>query len=63
MGISRTASKDEIKKAYFNLAKQFHPDINKEKGAKEKFSEVGEAYETLGDDSKRKVYDSTGMTG
>ena len=63
LGIKRGASAAEIKKAYFLKAKEFHPDVNKTEGAKEKFAELSAAYETLGDDQKRRVYDSTGMTG
>ena len=48
---------------YFKKAKEFHPDVNKSDGAAAKFAEINEAYEVLGDDSKRRVYDSTGMTG
>ena len=44
-------------------AKKYHPDMNKEKGAKEKFATASNAYETLGDESKRKMYDMTGMSG
>jgi DnaJ-class molecular chaperone len=61
LNISRGASQDEIKKAYFKLAKEYHPDVNKDPGAKEKFATINEAYETLGDEGKRKVYDQTGM--
>ena len=50
LGVSRGASQDEIKKAYFQQAKKYHPDINKDAGAKEKFAEVNDAYETLGDE-------------
>jgi molecular chaperone DnaJ len=63
LGCSRGSSQEEIKKAYFVKAKKFHPDINKDEGAKEKFAEINNAYETLGDDQKKKVYDQTGMTG
>lgn len=63
LGVPRNASKADIKKAYFNSAKKFHPDVNKEAGAKEKFAEINEAYETLGDEQKRQIYDTTGMSG
>jgi DnaJ-class molecular chaperone len=68
LGIKRNASEDEIKKAYFKLAKQHHPDVSKERNAKDKFAEINEyiafnrAYETLSDSSKRKMYDSYGMS-
>lgn len=60
LGVSKTASKEEIKKAYRKLSKQFHPDINKEADASEKFQEVKEAYEVLSDDQKREQYDQFG---
>ena len=63
LGVGRQASPADIKKAYFKLAKEYHPDVNKSAGAKEKFAEINEAYETLGDDSKKRVYDQTGMSG
>ena len=47
LGVSKTASADEIKSAYRNLAKKYHPDINKTEGAAEKFKEINEAYEVL----------------
>ncbi|MFB6469404.1 molecular chaperone DnaJ [Cytobacillus sp. Hz8] len=62
LGVSKTASKDEIKKAYRKLSKQYHPDINKEPDAEEKFKEVKEAYEVLSDDQKRAQYDQFGHT-
>jgi molecular chaperone DnaJ len=63
LGLGKNATKDEIKKSYFKLAKEFHPDVNKAASAKDKFATVNEAYETLSDESKRKIYDQTGMTG
>ena len=57
LGVSKNASQDEIKKAYRKLSKKYHPDINKEPGAEEKYKEVQEAYETLSDEQKRKEYD------
>ncbi len=62
LGVSKSASKDEIKKAYRKLSKKFHPDINKEPDAAEKFKEVKEAYEILSDDQKRAHYDQFGHT-
>lgn len=60
LGLAKGASKDEIKKAYRKLSKQYHPDINKEPGADEKFKEIAEAYEVLSDDQKRARYDQFG---
>ncbi|MBD3109740.1 molecular chaperone DnaJ [Bacillus sp. AGMB 02131] len=62
LGVSKSASKDEIKKAYRKLSKQYHPDINKEPDADEKFKEITEAYEVLSDDQKRAQYDQFGHT-
>jgi molecular chaperone DnaJ len=61
LNVTKGASQDEIKKAYFKLAKEYHPDVNKAPEAKEKFATINEAYETLGDEGKRRVYDQTGM--
>jgi molecular chaperone DnaJ len=63
--VGKTASKDEIKKAYRKLAMKFHPDMNKEnqKEAEEKFKEISEAYEVLVDDDKRARYDQYGHEG
>eukprot|EP00359_Climacostomum_virens_P004596 CAMPEP_0204903082 /NCGR_PEP_ID=MMETSP1397-20131031/4041_1 /ASSEMBLY_ACC=CAM_ASM_000891 /TAXON_ID=49980 /ORGANISM="Climacostomum Climacostomum virens, Strain Stock W-24" /LENGTH=397 /DNA_ID=CAMNT_0052071665 /DNA_START=998 /DNA_END=2191 /DNA_ORIENTATION=+ len=63
LGVPKTASDSEIKKAYFQLAKTLHPDVNKAADAKEKFAAVSEAYETLSNKDKRQMYDTTGMTG
>lgn len=60
LGVSKTASDDEIKRAFRKLAKQYHPDINKEPGAEEKFKEIGEAYAILSDPEKRRQYDQFG---
>ncbi|ANU17002.1 molecular chaperone DnaJ [Planococcus maritimus] len=60
LGVSKDASKEEIKKAYRKLSKQYHPDINKEANASEKFQEVKEAYEVLSDEQKRSQYDQFG---
>jgi len=63
LGVSKDASKEEIKRAYRKLSKQYHPDINKEPGADEKFKEISEAYEVLSDDTKRAQYDQFGHAG
>lgn len=61
LGVDKTATKDDIKKAYRKLAKQHHPDTNKgNKTSEEKFKDISEAYEVLGDDEKRKKYDMFG---
>lgn len=60
MGVERTATTDEIKKAYRKLAHQYHPDISKDPKGKEKFQEVAEAYATLKDPEKRQAYDELG---
>lgn len=64
LGVSSNASSKDIKKAYYQLAKQFHPDTNKgEPTAAKRFQEVSEAYEVLSDDQKRGEYDSFGGAG
>ena len=61
LGVPRSASDAEIKKAFRKLAREYHPDVAKDKKrAEEKFKEVNEAYEVLGDASKRKKYDELG---
>ena len=63
LGVSKSASKDEIKSAFRKLAKKYHPDISKEENAEEKFKEVQEAYSVLSDDNKRRQYDQFGHAG
>jgi molecular chaperone DnaJ len=60
LGLTKGASKEEIKKAYRKLSKQYHPDINKESNAVDKFKEITEAYEVLSDDQKRAQYNQFG---
>jgi curved DNA-binding protein len=61
LGVERTASHDDIRKAFRKLARQYHPDVAKDKKhAEEKFKEINEAYEVLGDAEKRKKYDDLG---
>ena len=58
--VSESASSDEIKKAYRKLARKYHPDVNKEKDAEEKFKEINAAYEVLSDPQKKQQYDQFG---
>lgn len=60
LGVSKDATDAEIKSAFRKLAKKYHPDINKEPGAEQKFKEIGEAYSVLSDPDKRKQYDQFG---
>lgn len=60
LGLTKSATEDEIKKAYLTLARKYHPDVNKESNAAEKFKECAEAYEILSDKSKRANYDQFG---
>ena len=64
LGVSKTASREEIQKAYRQLARKYHPDFNQNdpKGAKEKFQKVQEAFDVLGNQEKRKVYDQFGVS-
>ncbi|XP_063048613.1 dnaJ heat shock protein family (Hsp40) member A3a [Engraulis encrasicolus] len=64
LGVPRTANQKEIKKAYYQMAKKYHPDTNKDDPqAKEKFAQLAEAYEVLSDEGKRKQYDTYGAAG
>src|SRR3954463_9448132 len=60
LGLTKSASKDEIRKAYRKLSKMYHPDLNKEADAVDKFKEVTEAYEVLSDETKKANYDQFG---
>src|SRR5215472_5184680 len=60
LGVPRDASADEIKRAYRKLARQYHPDINPEPSAQERFKEINAAYEVLSDDQKRQIVDLGG---
>ncbi|KAF2301384.1 hypothetical protein GH714_023527 [Hevea brasiliensis] len=63
LGVTKSATGKEIKAAYRRLARQYHPDVNKEPGATEKFKEISAAYEVLSDDKKRALYDQYGEAG
>jgi molecular chaperone DnaJ len=63
LGVARDASDEEIKKAFRKMARKYHPDVNKQAGAEEKFKEVNAAFEVLGDPQKRKLYDEFGPEG
>jgi molecular chaperone DnaJ len=64
LGVSKSASQDEIKKAYRELARKWHPDRNQnDPGAEERFKEIQQAYDTLSDEEKRKQYDAGGRFG
>lgn len=60
LGVTRGASSEEIQRAYRKLARQYHPDVNKDPGAEEKFKEISEAYDVLSDPETRKRYDAFG---
>ena len=60
LGVARNADADTLKRAYRRLARQYHPDVNKDPGAEDKFKEIGRAYEVLSDPEKRQMYDLGG---
>jgi curved DNA-binding protein len=60
LGVARTASADEIQRAYRKLAREYHPDVNADPGAEERFKEISEAYQVLSDPDQRKKYDRFG---
>ena len=60
LGVPRDASNEDIRRAYRKLARQYHPDVNKEPGAEDRFKEISEAYEVLRDEEKRERYDRLG---
>lgn len=60
LGVTQSASKDDLKKSYRKMARQYHPDVNKDPGASDRFKEINEAYEVLSDDEKRAAYDRFG---
>ena len=60
LGVSRDATAEEVQRAYRKLARTYHPDMNKDPGAEEKFKEVAEAYDVLSDPETRKKYDAFG---
>jgi len=63
LGVPRNATAEELKSAFRRLARQYHPDVNKDPGAEEKFKELNEAYAVLSDDQKRAAYDRYGHAG
>ena len=63
LGVDRNASPEDLRGAYRNLAKQYHPDVNKEQGAEERFKEINEAYAVLSDAERKSAYDRFGHAG
>lgn len=63
LGVQRNATKDDIKRSFRKLARQYHPDVSEEPNAEDKFKEINEAYEVLSDDEKRARYDRFGQAG
>ncbi|MCB9845572.1 MAG: DnaJ domain-containing protein [Phycisphaeraceae bacterium] len=63
LGVARDATDDQIRRAYRDLARRLHPDVNKAPDAQAKFTEIQEAYDVLSDEKKRRLYDQTGRVG
>lgn len=63
LGVSKNADSKQLKRAYRQLARKYHPDVNKEPGAEDKFKEISNAYEVLSDDQKKAIYDQYGEAG
>ncbi len=63
LGVSKTATEDELKSAFRQLVRKYHPDVNKEPGAEDRFKEINEAYQVLSDPDKREAYDRYGKAG
>ena len=63
LGVSRDASKEDLRSAYRRLARRYHPDVSKDDDAEERFKEVNEAYQVLNDDDRRAQYDQFGHAG
>jgi molecular chaperone DnaJ len=63
LGVGQSATNEELKKAYRRLARQYHPDVNSEDGADERFKEINEAYEILSNENSRAAYDRFGHAG
>ena len=63
LNVTRTASADEIKRSFYKLARQYHPDVNKEADSAIRFKEINEAYQVLSDPDKRASYDRYGKAG
>ena len=63
LGVNRSASQEEIKASFRKLARQYHPDVNKEPDAEERFKEINEAFMVLSDEEKRSIYDRYGHEG
>jgi molecular chaperone DnaJ len=62
LDVTNTATQGQIRRAYLEKVKVYHPDVNKDESAAQIFSEINEAHETLFDEERRKIYDKTGLT-